>query len=71
MNTFTKEELGNCLRVGWHRYVEFFEEDPHGTLRQLLALLELSNLPELFKKGKHDEDTGEKKHRLGGSARVR
>ena len=38
------DELADKLHHGWKRYVELFGEPPHGTLRQIRAMLELCKL---------------------------
>lgn len=44
MTNVQKETLAKKLNNGWRRYVELFGEPPHGTEKQLAALLELSDL---------------------------
>ncbi len=40
-------DLAHAIEVGWHKYTSLFGEPPHGTLPQLLALLELAPLTDL------------------------
>lgn len=45
--TTAKLDMDNVaahLSDGWRRYVELFGEPPHGTIKQFLALLELSSV---------------------------
>jgi hypothetical protein len=35
-----KDALAQGLHAAWGKYVELFGEDPHGTYRQLRAMLE-------------------------------
>lgn len=39
------DELAPLLQDGWRRYREGFGEDPHGTLPQIKAMLELTKMP--------------------------
>lgn len=42
--TLDLESVAAYLSGGWQRYVELFGEPPHGTIKQFLALLELSHV---------------------------
>ena len=37
-----KQNVAAFLSDGWRRYTELYGEPPHGTIRQILAMLELS-----------------------------
>ena len=37
-----KAKVAKCLTEAWARYTEFFGEVPHGTKKQMAALLELA-----------------------------
>lgn len=41
----SKDELAKRLHTAWARYEALLGEPPHGTLKQLLALVELMGLP--------------------------
>ena len=41
MNDVQKKDLANILQIGWRRYTELFAEPPHGTQKQMQALVEL------------------------------
>ncbi len=43
-----KHDLACVIQSAWKRYTENFGEDPHGTLPQLKALVELMSLADLL-----------------------
>ena len=42
-----KFDLSCKLEIAWRRYVDLFGEPPHGTMKQMQALVELLNINEL------------------------
>lgn len=47
MKEHQKEQFAVCIQEGWRRYRELLGEDPHGTLRQIRALVDLMPLHQL------------------------
>lgn len=41
----TKDEMASALHVAWGRYKWLFGEEPHGTLKQIKALVGLVHMP--------------------------
>lgn len=44
-----KHDLAIAIRLGWVRYTELFGEPPHGTEKQIKAMLELVHLEGLIR----------------------
>ena len=47
MTDSQKCDLATALHVAWKKYYELFGESPHGTLKQIGALVELATLDDL------------------------
>lgn len=44
-----KKDLANIIHVAWKRYAYLFGEPPHGTLKQMQAMVELMRMEDLVK----------------------
>ena len=42
-----KRDLAVQMQIGWRRYTELFGIEPHGTMPQLLAMINLMHLDQL------------------------
>ena len=44
-----KEKVAQALADGWKKYTHWFGQPPHGTVKQMAALLELSSVDKWLK----------------------
>ena len=55
MESELRAKLAESLYKAWHRHLDLFGEEPHGTMKQWTALLELVPDESLAELASHDE----------------